>query len=189
MHRHFVFHKPFNCLSQFIYEGKRKNSKHLLGEYYDFPKGTMAIGRLDENSEGLLLLTTDGKVSEQIRSNKFEKEYYVQVSGIISFDALRLLESGVEIGFDGKKYMTKPCKAKTIAKPNHLSIEDRMVRNENHGATSWLSITITEGKFRQVRKMVAAVGFPCLRLIRFRIGEITLTIAPREVLDVKSFMK
>ena len=78
-HQHFIIHKPYGYLSQFIYELKRK--KKLLGELFDFPKGTMAIGRLDEDSEGLLLLTTDGKVSEAVRSKKVSKEYFVQVDG------------------------------------------------------------------------------------------------------------
>ena len=77
LHRHFIIHKPYGYLSQFIYELKRK--KKLLGELHDFPERTMAIGRLDEDSEGLLLLTTDGKMSEIVRSKKVDKEYYVQV--------------------------------------------------------------------------------------------------------------
>lgn len=96
-------------ISQFVNPAKRK--KKLLGELCNFPKGTMAIGRLDVASEGLLFLTTDGKVSQEIRSNKFEKEYYVQVDGIITQEAIEQLKKGVEIGFNGKKYITKPGKA------------------------------------------------------------------------------
>ena len=81
-HRHFILCKPYGYLSQFIYDLKR--SKKLLGELFDFPSGTMAIGRLDEDSEGLLFLTTDGKMSETIRSKKVEKEYYVQVDGLVT---------------------------------------------------------------------------------------------------------
>ena len=104
-HRHFKFHKPYGTISQFINPNKRK--KKLLGEHYNFPEKTMAIGRLDVNSEGLLLLTTDGKMSEFIRSKKIEKEYYVQVDGNITEEAVKKLRQGVEIGFDGKKYITK----------------------------------------------------------------------------------
>ena len=107
-HQHFIIHKPYGYISQFVNPHKRK--KKLLGELYDFPEGTMAIGRLDVNSEGLLLLTTDGKVSEHIRSRKVEKEYYVQVDGVITQKEIALLIKGVEIGFDGKKYTTKTCK-------------------------------------------------------------------------------
>ncbi len=188
-HRHFILNKPYNCLSQFKYELKRKNSKHLLGELYDFPEGTMAIGRLDEKSEGLLFLTTNGKVSAQIRSKKVEKEYYVQVDGIITQEAIEKLKNGVEIGFNGTKYITKPCKAFLIKGEPNLPIENRKVRDERHGPKSWASITVTEGKFRQVRKMTAAVGFPTLRLVRVRIGGVNLTIQPSEVVEVKAFEK
>jgi 23S rRNA pseudouridine2457 synthase len=104
-HQHFIINKPYGYLSQFKYELKR--NKKLLGELYDFPEGIMAIGRLDEDSEGLLLLTTDGMMSEIIRSKKVEKEYYVQVDGIITQEAINKLKEGVEIGFNGKKYTTK----------------------------------------------------------------------------------
>ncbi len=183
-HRHFKFHKPYNCLSQFIYEGKRKGSKHLLGEYFDYPPGTMAIGRLDENSEGLLLLTTDGKVSESVRSKSVEKEYYVQVQGEITPAAIEQLRAGVEIGFEGKKYLTLPCEVNKIDRPIHLPLEDRRVRNEDHGPSSWVSITLREGKFRQVRKMTYAVAYPTLRLVRYRIDTITLDLPVREVKEL-----
>jgi len=99
-HRHFILHKPYGFLSQFIYNLKR--NKKLLGEIYDFPIGTMAIGRLDEDSEGLLLLTTDGKMSDFITSSKVDKEYFVQVDGIINQAAIEKIKAGVEIGFEGK---------------------------------------------------------------------------------------
>jgi 23S rRNA pseudouridine2457 synthase len=108
-HSHFILHKPYGYLSQFIYELKRK--KKLLGELHDFPAGTMAIGRLDEDSEGLLLLTTDGKMSEIVRSKKVDKEYYVQLDGIITQEAVDQMKKGVEIGFNGTKYITKPCES------------------------------------------------------------------------------
>jgi len=147
----------------------------------------MAIGRLDETSEGLLFLTTDGKVSEYIRSKKVEKEYYVQVDGIITIEAIDQLKQGVEIGVDGEKYMTKPCKANLVNLVSHLPIANRRVRHERHGPKSWASITVTEGKFRQVRKMTAAVGFPTLRLVRVRIGSIHLQIESGNVVEVESF--
>ena len=171
-HRHFIVHKPYGYLSQFI-NNQTKRKKKLLGELFHFPKGTMAIGRLDVNSEGLLLLTTDGKVSEYIRSRKVEKEYYVQVDGLITQAAILTLTKGIEISIEGKKYTTKPCKAQIIAAPNFPN-RTQKIRDERHGPTSWISITITEGKFRQVRKMTAAVHHPTLRLIRVRIGKILL---------------
>ena len=185
-HSHFIIHKPYGYLSQFIYELKRK--KKLLGELYDFPKGTMAIGRLDEDSEGLLLLTTDGMMSEIIRSKKVDKEYYVQVDGIIHQDAIDQLQKGVEIGFNGTKYMTKPCTAKLINEIPAFGNRGKKIRDERHGPTSWASITVNEGKFRQVRKMTAAVGFPTLRLVRVRIGNVYLNeLQAGEVVAVDNF--
>lgn len=165
---HFLLHKPAGYISQFVYEKKRAKKK--LGELYNFPEGTMAIGRLDENSEGLLMLTTDGLISEEIRSAKYEKEYVAQVDGLISYEAIELLKQGVEIGVKGQRLKTKPCEAALIEKPDYIGAGYR-IRDERHGPTSWITITLTEGKFRQVRKMTAAVGFPTLRLIRVRIGK------------------
>jgi 23S rRNA pseudouridine2457 synthase len=188
MHRHFLLHKPHGYLSQFVYELKRK--KKLLGELYPFPEGTMAIGRLDEDSEGLLLLTTDGKVSEQVRRKTVEKEYYAQVDGIITQDAVDELQNGVEIGINGTKYLTRDCTSKLIPElPSYIG-PGRRIRDERHGPTSWVSITLTEGKFRQVRKMTAAVGFPTLRLIRIRVGDVYLNnLQAGEVLEVDGFFE
>lgn len=185
MHRHFKLHKPHGYISQFVYELKRK--KKMLGEFYPFPEGTMAIGRLDEDSEGLILLTTDGKMSEKVRSAHYEKEYYVQVDGIVTDDAITKLTQGVEIGFNGTKYITKNCSAfKLDGQPNWLGA-GRRIRDERHGPTSWLSITLKEGKFRQVRKMTSAVGFPTLRLVRIRIGDYFLEgMNPGDVQEIKN---
>ena len=172
MHQHFILNKPYGYLSQFIYQLKR--NKKLLGELYDFPQGTMAIGRLDEDSEGLILLTTDGMMSELVRSKKVDKEYYVQVDGIITQEAIDKIQSGVEIGFKGSKYKTKPCKAFLVSEVPNFGERGKKIRDERHGPTSWVSITLNEGKFRQVRKMTSAVGFPTLRLVRIRIGNVYL---------------
>tara|TARA_R110000787_G_scaffold17133_3_gene54045 strand:+ start:1139 stop:1702 length:564 start_codon:yes stop_codon:yes gene_type:complete len=186
IHRHFIIHKPYGTISQFVNPAKRK--KKLLGELYDFPQGTMAIGRLDVASEGLLLLTTDGKVSESVRSKKVEKEYYVQVDGIINQTAVETLKKGVEIGFEGKKYITNPCNSFLIPDPN-FEMRTQKIRDERHGPTSWVSVTLTEGKFRQVRKMTAAVGFPTLRLVRIRIGSILLeSLELGQVREVKKLL-
>ncbi len=184
-HHHFMLHKPHGYLSQFVYELKRK--KKLLGELYPFPEGTMAIGRLDEDSEGLLLLTTDGKVSELVRRKTVEKEYYAQVDGIITQEAVDLLQNGVEIGINGTKYLTRNCTSKLIpVVPDYIGPGKR-IRDERHGPTSWVSITVTEGKFRQVRKMTAAVGFPTLRLVRVRVGEMYLEgLHAGEVKEIES---
>jgi 23S rRNA pseudouridine2457 synthase len=171
-HHHFMLNKPYGYLSQFKYELKR--NKKLLGELHDFPTGTMAIGRLDEDSEGLLLLTTDGKVSEMIRNKEVEKEYYAQVDGVFTKEALEKIKIGIEIGFEGTRYITKPCQAFIVNEIPNFEVRAKKIRDERHGPTSWISITVSEGKFRQVRKMTAAVGFPTLRLVRVRIGSILL---------------
>ena len=186
-HRHFIIHKPYGYLSQFVYELKRNKKK--LGELYDFPPNTMAIGRLDEDSEGLLLLTTDGMMSEIVRSKKVEKEYYVQVDGIINEEAIEKLKNGVEIGFDGKKYITKKCNAFILETIPEIGERGKKIRDDRHGPTSWMSITINEGKNRQVRKMTSAVGFPTLRLVRIRVGNILLNnLKAGEVLEVGDFL-
>jgi len=187
-HRHFIIHKPYGFLSQFIYEGKRKKSKGLLGSLYEFPEGTMSIGRLDEDSEGLLLLTTDGKVSHAVRSKTVEKEYYVQLDGLITEEAIKNLKEGVEIGINGIKYKTKPCNAYLLNPKPSFPERIKRIRDDRHGPTSWASITIAEGKFRQVRKMTAAVGFPTLRLFRVRIGNLYLNdLRAGGVIEVEQF--
>ena len=185
---HFLLHKPYGYLSQFVNNQTKRKNKRLLGELYDFPSGTMAIGRLDQDSEGLLLLTSDGKESERVRSKKIEKEYYVQVDGIITDTAIIQLEQGVEISYRKKKYKTLPSKAFRLDPVPTFATRTRKVRDERHGPTSWISITIREGKFRQVRKMTAVVGFPTLRLVRIRIGNIRLgDMDPGAVVKVEAF--
>lgn len=174
LEHHYIFYKPYGVLSQFISRQTTRKNKKKLGEFYHFQKGTMAIGRLDEKSEGLLLLTTDGKLSEYIRSAHIEKEYYVQVDGIITQQALILLTNGLSIRNKGENYLTKPAVVRLLTKIPELPKRSKPIRDARHGPTSWISITIREGKFRQIRKMTAAVGFPTLRLVRVRIGEITL---------------
>ncbi|MGC1204326.1 MAG: pseudouridine synthase [Flavobacteriaceae bacterium] len=187
-HKHFLIYKPYGYLSQFYSNSKQQKSKKFLGRLYDFPDGIMAIGRLDEKSEGLLLLTTDGAMSNFVNSKKVEKEYYAQVDGDISTEAIDTLKSGVEIGFDGKKYQTKPCKAFKLEKTPDLPKHTQKIRDDRHGPTSWVSITLNEGKFKQVRKMTSAVGFPTLRLVRVRVGAIQLnTMKAGDVIEVNSF--
>ena len=187
-HRHFIIFKPYGVLSQFISNASKQQSKRFLGEFHDFPEGIMAIGRLDEKSEGLLLITTDGKTSAFINSRKVEKEYYAQVNGDISSEAIEQLKTGVEIGFDGKKYQTKPCKVFKVMETPKLPTRSKKIRDDRHGSTSWVSVTLNEGKFRQVRKMTAAVGFPTLRLVRVRIDSIKIdTMQIGNVIEVDNF--
>ncbi|WP_053977812.1 pseudouridine synthase [Mangrovimonas xylaniphaga] len=173
-HKHFKIYKPFGILSQFVSNAKHEQKKKFLGDLHDFPEGTMAIGRLDKNSEGLLLLTTDGQLSYDICSSKIDKEYYVQVDGMITQEAIIKLQEGVEIGFKGIKYITKPCEVTFLETPPNLPERIQKIRDDRHGPTSWISVIINEGKYRQVRKMTSAVGFPTLRLVRIRVGDFTL---------------
>ncbi len=184
-HRHFIHHKPFGYLCQFVCELPKKK---LVGSLFDFPEGTMAIGRLDEQSEGLLLLTTDGQVSEHIRSRHIEKEYYAQVDGLITDEAVEQLKNGVEIGIRDVKYRTMPCRVLRLENDPGFAARTRKIRDDRHGPTSWVSIILTEGKYRQVRKMTAAAGFPTLRLVRVRIGNILLSnLKAGEVKEVDAF--
>ena len=191
-HQHFSLFKPYGYLSQFVNNQTTRKNKKLLGELYDFPENCMAIGRLDFHSEGLLLLTTDGKISESIRSEKFEKEYFVQVDGIITDAAISQLKKGVNISVEGKSFMTKEATVKKLESIPKLPKRAKKIRDERHGVTSWISIIIREGKFRQVRKMTAVVGFPTLRLVRVRIGEFTINTMEAgavKQLDLNQFLE
>ena len=186
-HRHFKLYKPYGYLSQFVNNQTKRRNKKLLGTLYNFPENIMAIGRLDERSEGLILLTTDGKMSEHIRSSQVEKEYYVLVDGIISCKEIEILKEGVHISVDGHPYLSKAFEAFLFE--HAPKVPERFVRDEKHGPTTWISITLTEGKFRQVRKMTSALGFPTLRLVRVRIGDFELNqMQPGEVDEITAIL-
>jgi 23S rRNA pseudouridine2457 synthase len=188
-HRHFILHKPYGFKSQFISNERKKKSKLLSELDFDFPKGTMSIGRLDVASEGLLLLTTDGKVSYALRAKTVEKEYHVLVDGLVTEEAIEQLKMGVEIGIQGKKYKTLPCQVSLLLDPPKFPMIGWKIRDARHGPTSWIRVVLTEGKYRQVRKMTAAVGFPTLRLIRVRVGGIHLNdLAAGEIVEVPSLI-
>lgn len=155
-------------------ENKQLKKKKFLSELYPFPVGTMPIGRLDEKSEGLLLMTTDGKLSDTINRGGIEKEYLVQLDGCITEVAVNTLENGVTIGLFGDLYKTKPCKVIILHKAPILPDPSPKLRIGAHRPTSWIRIVLQEGKFRQIRKMTAAVGLPTVRLIRIRIGHTKL---------------
>ncbi len=183
-HRYFKLYKPFGMLSQLTSgEDIQLKKKKFLSELYTFPVGTMPIGRLDEKSEGLLLMTTDGKLSDTINRSGIEKEYLVQLDGCITKEAVTKLKKGVVVGLFGEKYATKPCKVFTLKETPFLPDPNPKLRIGVHRPTSWIRLVITEGKFRQIRKMTAAVGFPTVRLIRIRIGSIKL--APLKERDVE----
>lgn len=185
-HQHFKIFKPYGFLSQFLQESRKK--KQLLGELHNFPDKTMAIGRLDHDSEGLLLLTTDGMMSYKVRDKSIEKEYYVQIDGSITEEAMSQLRNGVVISINGTKYPTLPCKAYKLDGEPQLPSRGRKIRDSRHGPTSWISITLCEGKNRQIRKMTASVGFPTLRLVRVRIGDIHIdSLIIGDVVELPNF--
>ena len=172
--RYFVIHKPYKMVSQFVSPDKVR----LLGELdFDFPEGTHAIGRLDNNSEGLLLLTTNKRVTKLLFESDVahERVYIIQVEGVVSQETLLQLRRGVQIILKGKggvRYTTDPCGVELIEKPAFL--EKRQHEFSSALPCSWLKMTLTEGKFHQVRKMVAEVNHPCKRLVRVSIEDIEL---------------
>lgn len=181
--RYFLFNKPYGCLSQFTGE----EGDDVLGNYYNYPKDVYSVGRLDKDSEGLLLLTNDNRLKTKLLDplNEKPKTYLVQVEGAITEDAIQQLKVGnLELKHKGKSYKTQPCYCTKIDTP---SIWERSepIRFRQNIPTSWIEITITEGKNRQVRKMTAAVGFPTLRLIRITFDQFQLEdLKPGEVKEV-----
>jgi 23S rRNA pseudouridine2457 synthase len=162
-----LFNKPFNVLSQFTGKGVDPARK-TLSEFINIPR-VYAAGRLDKDSEGLLVLTDNGKLQHRI-SERMEKSYYVQVEGNPSDDDLEELRRGLRL----KDGLTKPCQAKLMDPPAILWERDPPIRFRESVPDRWMEITLKEGKNRQVRRMTAAIGFPTLRLIRYRIGDWTI---------------
>ena len=189
LHRHFKLFKPYGYLSQFESNARHQRNSKFLKDLHKFPEGIMAIGRLDKDSEGLLLLTTDGRASHEITSGNVEKEYYVQVDGRITDAAIHTIKKGLEISIEGETYTTNPCTVKKLLEEPQLPERAKHIRHSRHGDTSWISVILTEGKFRQVRKMTAAVGFHTLRLIRIRVGKHHLDgMQPLEVVELDNLL-
>ena len=178
--RYFVFNKPYQVICQFSPEG----DKRTLAEF-GFPKGIYSLGRLDYDSEGLLILSNDKKLNHLLLDpkNKHRRTYHVQVEGIPSNSDLDGLRNGLEIKVKGEIYTTTKSDVQIM---ENYQIHDRIppVRFRKNIPTTWLAISLTEGKNRQVRKMTAAIGFPTLRLIRYSIEEIELNaLKPGEKIE------
>ena len=176
--RYIIFNKPFGVLSQFTDEG---TGHPTLKKYIDIPD-VYAAGRLDRDSEGLILLTDDGSLIKRLTDPKhhIEKTYWVMVEGDPNPDKLTQLERGIRL----KDYLTLPAKARLIPEPN---LPPRAKPVTPHGPIAWIEIKLREGKKRQIRHMTAAVGLPTLRLVRVAIGRIQLgALEPRKWRDLTS---
>jgi 23S rRNA pseudouridine2457 synthase len=174
--RYYILHKPYGYLCQFTGE----KSDLLLADLFVFPKDVYAVGRLDKDSEGLLLLTNDNNFKTKVLhpSLKHSKTYHVQVEGKVTNEAIAQLQNGsLAIKHNGKSHTVAKAQCRIL---ESIQVEDRVppIRFRAEIPTTWLELTITEGKNRQVRKMTAAAGFPTLRLIRVAIGEIRLDALP-----------
>ena len=182
-HRYFIVYKPVNMVSQFV-STHQVNLLHQLN--FAFPEGTHAIGRLDQNSEGLLLLTTNKKITKLLFQGPVphNRTYLVQVKNIVSPATVEKLAGGIEISaVDGKTFKTTPCKVSLLEQPLHLAAAEKPLHKNVQ--SSWLEIILTEGRFHQVRKMVAAVHHKCIRLIRTSIEDISIgSMQPGEVIEL-----
>ncbi|MCO5233253.1 MAG: pseudouridine synthase [Chitinophagales bacterium] len=180
-HQYFVIYKPFGMLSQF--SGEEYNLSQLN---YSFPKDIYPVGRLDKDSEGLLILTNDHHLQHRMTNPQYQhpRTYYVQVEGIPDSLALQQLQQGVNITLPNKKkYQTLPAKAFIIPCPS-LPPRNPPIRERKNIPDTWLSITLTEGKNRQIRKMTAKAGFPTLRLVRVQIENLMLNhLKPGDIFE------
>lgn len=173
MFRYFIVYKPYKTLSQFT---SSLENKKTLSDHFAVPKNVYAVGRLDEDSEGLLILTNDAKLNHRLLNPSFEheREYWVQVDGKITDNAVMQMQQGLQLNIKGTLHQTKSSVVEIFKEPPTVAERIPPVRYRINVPTSWIKIILKEGKNRQVRKMTAQVGFPTLRLIRYRIENIEL---------------
>lgn len=173
MFYYYVIYKPYGVLSQFSREAPHHRT---LADLYDFPKDVYPVGRLDQDSEGLLIITNDKRLNSQLLDPRWahERAYWVQVEGIPNEEALTRLNNGVNIRIKKRDYRTRPAKAKQLDPFPTLPDRDPPIRVRKSIPDSWIELRLTEGKNRQVRRMCATVGFPVLRLVRAAIENLTL---------------
>ncbi|MCX7986024.1 MAG: pseudouridine synthase [Bacteroidales bacterium] len=180
-YQYFIVHKPYLMLSQFTFGEGQSGLSNLN---FKFPPDVYPVGRLDADSEGLLLLTNDKRLYSFLfdEKNPHPRTYLVQVEGVFSEQAKEKIEKGVLINLKGHKYLTKPAKVEILNEEPNVPPRVPPIRFRKSIPTSWIKITLWEGKNRQVRRMTAAVGYPTLRLIRIAIGNIHLgALQPGEV--------
>lgn len=176
---YYVFNKPYGILSQFTDEGRWKG----LGSLGIFPSDVYPLGRLDADSEGLLLLTNDRSLNQRLLNPKFQhtRTYWVQVDHAVKAEALDLLKGPLDLNYKGKTHRTLPAKAELLDVPDWVGERVPPIRERANIPTTWISLELKEGKNRQVRKMTARAGHPTLRLIRYAIEEVTIEgLAPGE---------
>jgi 23S rRNA pseudouridine2457 synthase len=172
MLRYFIIYKPCETLSQFT----STLNKKTLADFFSVPKNVYPVGRLDEDSEGLLILTNDKKLNHRLLNpaSEHEREYWVQVEGEITNDAVMQMQQGLQLNIKNKASQTKTSIVTIFNKDPEVRDRIPPIRYRANIATSWIKIILKEGKNRQIRKMTAKVGFPTLRLIRYRIVDIEL---------------
>lgn len=172
MNHYFIIYKPYLVQSQF----SPVDGKQTLADFFDVPKDVYPVGRLDHDSEGLLILTNDKQLNHRLLHPSFqhEREYWVQVDGAITGEAIQQLQNGVMISIDGKKHETLPAKVSVFENEPSVPVRNPPIRYRKEIPAPWIRMVLKEGKNRQVRRMTAQVGFPTLRLIRYRIENITM---------------
>ena len=185
MSHYYLLYKPYGYLSQFTREAPEHR---VLGDLYPFPKDIYPVGRLDQDSEGLLLLTDDKKLNHLLLdpAHAHRRTYLALVEGIPTPEALEQLSRGITIKAGKRSYKTRPARARLLPQAPPLPERDPPVRFRKTVPDTWIELELTEGKNRQVRRMCAAVGFPVLRLVRIRIEGLALDgLAPGQVRELR----